>query len=198
MDEKLVSRWWKILLHVDHDILGDSSMPFVNMGECIEHFRLALPELPKPSPDRGGDKKLPEPGFDNLTQPILVTLRRVVFSNGDKTFTSAWAEKLLRYGEVRFSSLSSRARRKWGTRQTARLNFLQLAAFLLDYGAQQGDLRFLNITLKFIDQKWLFNIRSIKRCLRGNRETALAALFQIRILLMTETIIDKYKVGKNR
>jgi hypothetical protein len=195
MDNKLLSQWWKTLLHLDDDLLHDPSMPLVNMDRCLEHFHLALPALSIPKPDKTDVKALPEPGFENLTLSILDHLRKSQYAGREKPITAAWAEKLLRFCEIRSSSLSARARKKWENHQSARLNFLQVTTFLLDYGIQQGDLRFFNITLKLINQKWLFNPRGILRGLRGNRKTALAALFQIRILLLSEYLIDTWKAG---
>jgi hypothetical protein len=195
MDNKLLSRWWKILLHLEDDLLHDPCMPLVNLDSCLEHFHLALPALPIPKPDSTDGKELPEPGFENLTLSILDHLRKSHYAGLEKPVTAAWAEKLLRFCEIRSSSLSTRTRRKWGNHQIARLNFLQVTTFLLDYGKDQGDLRFLNIILKLTNQKWLFNTRGIIRGLRGNRETALAALFQIRILLLSEYLIDTWKAG---
>lgn len=195
MDNKLLSRWWKTLLHLDDDLLHDPCMPLVNLERCLEHFHLALPALQIPKPDKKDVKELPEPGFENLTLFILDYLRKSHYAGREKLVTAAWAEKLLRFCEIRSSNLSARARKKWGNHQSARLNFLQVTTFLLDYGIQQGDLRFLNITVKLTNQKWLFTPRGIIRGLRGNRETALAALFQIRILLLSEYLIDTWKAG---
>jgi hypothetical protein len=190
LDNKLLSCWWKILLHMDDAVILGDKMPFAGMELCLEHFRLPLPAVPQFEMVKPTGKDLPEPSFENLTIFILTDLRKSIYLRLNRTLTSAWAEKLLRFCEIRLSSLETRARRKWGDIQNARLNFLQVAAFLLDYGMQTRDLRYLNTVLKLCDQKWVINPRSIKGGLRKGGENAIAALFQIRILLLSGYALD--------
>ena len=101
MDDKTLSQWWKILLHLDDDLVNDASMPLVHMNGCLDHFRLALPELSMPKQDKTAGKALPEPSFENLTLPILNHLRKSLYFKQEKVPTAAWAEKLLRFSICR-------------------------------------------------------------------------------------------------
>lgn len=190
---KLLSHWWKIVLHLDDSDSMDTSLVLAGMEACLEHFHLPQPPIQQLEKKNIIWKDLPEPGFENLNMPVLTNLRQSLLIQKEKTTTTAWAEKLLRFCEIRLPTLKVRARRKWGDKRSARLNFLQVAAFLLDYGMQTGDLRYLNTVLKLCDQRWLVNPRTMKADLRKGGEITMTALFQIRILLQIEYALDVLK-----
>lgn len=196
LDKKQLSRWWKILLHLDDAVSMSGNLPLADMEACLVHFHLPLQALPPLEKLKWTGVNLPEPSFENLTTSLLTDLRKSVYLRQNRTLTSAWAEKLLRFCEIRLGSLKVRACKKWGNKQNARMNFLQVAAFLLDHGMQTGDLRYLNTVLKLCDQKWIINPSSIKSDLHKGREKALTALFQIRILLLSEFALNMLKEKK--
>ena len=74
------------------------------------------------------------------------------------------------------SNLEARARKKWGN--DARVNMLQVAAFLMDYGRAGCDLRYLNAVLKLADRKWLIDQGHLEQDLKRQDEVFVGALFQ--------------------
>lgn len=192
-----IKECWEIILQKDAQVLEDCRGPLVNLNDCLAHFQLApLPPL-RFDPCPVDDLNAMEPSFANLSEGILLTLRRGVYTNTDLDLAARWAEKLMRFCEVRSSTLRQRTIEKWGDLSVGRLYLLHLSSFLLDYGIFTKDGRFLNTVLKLADRKWIINGKTIKRDLKKENEIVIGALFQFRIILMTEYLIHQLRKGKN-
>ncbi|MCX7608367.1 MAG: hypothetical protein N2049_04010 [Anaerolineales bacterium] len=156
------------------------ALPFVGLEVALQFFD--LPPGPAVSVDIS-DIVLPtaSPAFKNLEADTLLILRKCLYAGKHLDLAARWAEGLMRFCEVRLSSLESRARQKWGTISAARLQLLEVGVFLLDAYFVQRDLRFLNTALKLTDQKWLFPPQPL---LAFWPQPRLAAVWQWRMSLM--------------
>ena len=196
MDDPHLTRWWKIILQRDVRDLQDSRLALMGLDQYLAYFQLPGPPPLEFKMDMSPDDHFADPGFENLTEKILVHLRQWIYAQRELDTAALWAEKLMRFCEVRYSILERRAYRKWGDKKIARSNLLQLTAFLLDYSLLTKDIRFLNTVLKLADLKWLFNIKTIKKELTQEGEQFLLALFQFRIALLSEYALSRIRRGE--
>jgi hypothetical protein len=181
-----LKRWWLLICALEPDSLADQRFPLAGLQKYSES--LDLPDLPvidfkPPLPKIAETDK---PSFLHLSEEVLLHLRLCLSSGEDIALVSDWAEKLLRFCEIRFSSLKERAIDKWGDLDSARLNLLHLTAFFLDYFNIVRDLRYLNIVLKMMDLRWIVRWSKISADLQRKDERFISALFQVRVLLMVE------------
>ncbi len=187
---ELLCECWNSLLRKDRGLLEDYRGPLVCLRDAPEYFNLPpLPTLrfdPEVAPNSPSQKA----NFKDLSEDTLLALRMNVYAEADLDTTAYWAETLMRFCEVRHSSLRKRAVTKCGNRRAAGLHLLQLSAFLLDYGLYVGDARFLNTVLKLADLAWVFRRGALVRHLDKTGTDFISALFQVRLLLITE-----YAVG---
>jgi hypothetical protein len=97
------------------------------------------------------------PSFKNLTPEILMNLRLSLTSNHEpeNATVGIWAEKLLRYCEIRQADLRNRVKEKWKKDLQARQNMSDIAGFLFEYYKSYHDIRFLNVVLKLSDKRWV-------------------------------------------
>ena len=197
MNKQLVQNCWDIIRDIEPHILNDPRLPLTHLDDCLAYFQLPLMPLAKAD---SGD--LPDvlgavaPSFKGLTDDLLVALRRDVLSGTKSSVAAQWAEKLMRFCEVRYRSLKTRSVAKCVTQDAAQLHQLQLAAFLMDQAIATRDLRLLNTVLKLADLKWILNRKTIDRNLRRKDGHCIAALFQFRIILTTESIVDRLSGGE--
>ena len=191
-----LSRWWKQIARRGIPSAAERLEPLMNIGEAAAYFDLQ----PSPRVQAGVIPPMPpgEPGFKNLSQETLLALRLNLQAQPDLDLVGLWAEKLMRYCEIHLPRLAKRASEKWGDKSGARLQVLQLASFLLDYYFHTRDLRYLNTALKLADLGWLVNPKRLARELDGEQEQFAMALFQFRILLMSEYAIERLQQGVNR
>lgn len=192
MDRQDLQFLWNILAGMDATLLADPRGPLIHLNGSEACFGLpALPELPfNPSAQLLSRVK---PSFKNLEMDNLAFLRGNLYTGMDSRITADWAEALLRFCEIQAPALKKKALEKWPEPASARLGFLQIAAFLLDYHFHSGDLRFLNTVLKLCDLTWILRAGTLRKSLRRSGPGWVAASFQVRLLLMTEYALEVSK-----
>jgi hypothetical protein len=168
----------------------DFRNPLKYIDPFLDHFGLELLTSGKES-KAALDISALEPGFKALTHETLLTLRENAYSHKHPQLTGVWAEKLMRFCEVRLASLRARGIEKCKSLAEAKLLYLHLAAFLLDYWMLTGDPRYLNTALKLADLRWIVDRRTLIHRLRGSRNEIIGALFEFRVLLNCEYAMDK-------
>lgn len=93
--------------------------------------------------------------FKNITNLDLSLLRNYVYKNKNKDLI--WCEKIIRFIEIRMSSIDERLKLNFKTK-TERLLFKEhLISFLLEVFYYTRDIRFLNTALKLLKTKRLSN-----------------------------------------
>jgi hypothetical protein len=117
------------------------------------------------------------PSFRDLTPEILSALNESVDdATGGRilpvSVVVAWAEKLLRYCEIFQSTLKRRFLEKWRGREEASHRACEMTAFFLAYYKSSRDLRFLNVSLKLADARWI----CVSVEIRAELEAEVAAL----------------------
>ena len=187
---------WDEISKLNSHLLSNPYAPLIGLDDALHDFGLTpLPES-EYNPEISPLIHTQQPSFKYLTEEILISLRNCLYNQSEMDTVSIWAEKLLRFCEIRFASLKKRAHEKWGDRQVTQLNMLHLSAFLLDYFAHSNDLRFLNTVLKLADIGWIIKIKSIYRGLSATNDHILNNLFQFRILLLTEHALNQLSQGE--
>ncbi len=195
MKSKPIRDYWTIIAQKDRSELDHYLKPLSHLEKFLAAFELAVnqPDLNLVAPaQKIGDVK---PAFKNLTDEILLQLRYNVYAQKEPEQVSQWAEKLMRFCEVRYHELKKRSLAKIGNAQAARLHFLHLMVFLMDYGVFTGDPRYLNIVLKLSEQRWAFEEARMGKELKHSGSQLLAGLFQFRIFLLTEYALNQISKG---
>ena len=193
MSDVVIEECWNIILNSDKKRLEDSRWPLAGIEDYLAYFDLSPMPALKATIDNGPDIRSLEPAFKNLTEEILLSLRRRIYARTELEAVAIWAETLMRFCEVRFTSLRKRAMDKWKEDAAARLNMLHLSAFLMDYCVLVRDTRFLNTVLKLSDLEWVFRRRLKSDLMKGEN---IPALFQFRVALMMEYVIRQLEQGK--
>jgi hypothetical protein len=186
MKLEILKEWWDSILEKESILPKQQGGPLVNLRESERYFSLqplAQQGFPNPVQLHFPSKA---PAFKNLSPNDPADLRWCVYVGEKLPDVSLWAEKLMRYCEINHSILRKRALSKCGDSRSAQLEMLQVGAFLLDFYYFSGDARFLNTVLKLCDLNWVVNERSILRNLRSGGPELTPALFQVRLLLMSE------------
>lgn len=195
MYDGVIRDCWKVILQKDIRLLNDARLPLINIQDYLAYFKLSsLPSMELKT-DAAPDIHSTEPGFANLTDEILLGLRYHIYAGTELETVAGWAEKLMRFCEIRYATIKQRSLEKWNDPVSAQLGMLHLSAFLLDYALCANDVRFLNTVLKLADLKWIMNTRAIKKKLSDGKDL-ISALFQFRILLMTEYAMDRLRNGR--
>jgi len=191
MTASFIQDCWRIICDQDIHILTNHYYPLYHMDQYLDCFDLKpllLPEIHA--------KNLPDihsimPCFKDLNDTILFSLRHNIYTQTHLNSVEKWAEKLMRFCEIRYSDLKKRAIKKCKNKSAAQLHILHLATFLMDHSILKRDIRLLNTVLKLSDLKWLIHTKTlINKLDQKNHETSIA-LFQFRIILMTEYCILK-------
>ena len=182
MDHSQLKQWWGVICELRPQALADARRPLHGIEQELAEFGLSLLELPT-----AAGSSLPlatelKPSFKNLSDAVLLALRDC---KTDPQIVSLWAETLMQFCEIKLSSLKSLAKGKWGAAE-ARGNMLHLMTFFLDCGRAADDPRFLNIVLKLLDFRWIVDGQAWERDLKQGGDAALSALFQFRLLLLSE------------
>ncbi len=190
-NKKLVRQWWERVLALHIQDLEHDRGPLIHLEECYPLFDLQ--PLPALRFEVESDAQMipVEPSFKHVTQQALVCLRKELYETKNTGRVSLWAEKLMRFCEVRYGDLYQRARQKGLNKTEAQLLFLQIAAFLLDFYRASGDLRFLNTVLKLSDLGWILQPRKIAKQLGQTGVSVLIALFQIRLIIISEYAMQR-------
>lgn len=189
--KKLVRQWGERVLTLRIQDLEDDRGPLIHLEECYPLFDLQpLPVLRFEV--KSGAQVIPvEPSFKHVTPQALVYLRKELYETENTERVSLWAERLMRFCEVRYGDLYQRARQKGLNKTEAQLLFLQIAAFLLDFYQASGDLRFLNTVLKLNDLGWILQPRRIAQQLGQTGVSVLIALFQVRLIIVSEYAMQR-------
>lgn len=196
MNDTIIRDCWKIILQKNPALLDDSRLPLINIDNYLAYFSLSLLQQIEIKTDIVPDICSNEPSFKNLTDEILLWLRHHIYFQTELGVVAVWAEKLMRFCEVRYSTLKKRSIEKWNNKTVAKLHLLHLTTFFLDYAIYTKDIRFLNIALKLADLKWIINRKIIKENLSGDDKDIISALFQFRIVLMIEYAMNQISKGK--
>ena len=192
MEVKEIQEYWEIIRsneHTDHYL-----KPLSHLQKYLTAFKITVPDehLNLTEAPQEIDAK---PAFKNLTDEVLLRLRYAIYYQMETELLSQWAEKLMRFCEVRYHELKKRTIAKLGNPLAARLHFLHLMVFLMDYGLFSRDARYLNLILKLIRQHWVFKEdRTEKELKQGNSEL-LAGLFQFRLLALKEYALEQISKG---
>ena len=198
MADSTVKDCWDAIQRNVGTALFEYPWPLSNIQDCLRHFD--LPPLPSAASDIKGipDMGPAEPSFGNLTDDALIWLRQQIYADAQMERVASWAEKLMRFCEIRYSVLKKRSLVKCGCRARARLHLLHLSIFFLDYGLRVKDLRFLSTALKLADMKWLTNPATLAKRLKNNNRNIVAALFEFKMMLITGHALDDLRAGGAR
>jgi hypothetical protein len=196
MNDSVIKDCWNVILQKDSRLFNDSRLPLFNIHDYLAYFK--LPPLPpmEMKMDAATDIRSTEPGFSNLTDEILIGLRCNIYAGTKLDTVALWAEKLMRFCEIRYATLKQRSVEKWNNPTSAQLHLLHLSVFFLDYAVCANDARFLNTILKLADLKWVIHTKTIKQKLSSVDQDFVSALFQFRILLITEYAMEQLRKGR--
>ena len=181
MNENTIKKMWSEICGLSNEKLSDPRLPLEHIDEYLRYFGLEPLQSGRKRFEKDSDIFKKDPSFKELNHEILLDLRYCLYTGESLDATALWAEKLLRFCEVRLSSLRKRAIEKCASQKEGQLLVLHLAAFLFDYGAHTNDLRYLSTVLKLADQKWILDSRTISRLLHGDPDEVACGLFQFRI-----------------
>jgi hypothetical protein len=190
-ERSMLQSWWETILKFETSIQESNADALVNMHGCetILGFKslplFSFPDLPT------SELFTRRPAFKNLEFSDILFLRKSLQAGDSVEELSQWAESLLRFIEINLGSVIKKARVQFGSSHTAQQAILQLSAFLLDFYYETGDLRFLNATLKMIDLTGLVTVKKISNDLKKQGKEHLAALYQVRLLLMVEAALQQ-------
>jgi hypothetical protein len=192
MSASSLQQLWLKICELSPKCLNDPRLPLEHLDEALRYFELEPLQSGRKRFVKGSPIFIKDANFKDLQHEDLIDLRYCLYTGEALDTANVWAEKLLRFCEVRLNSLRQRATEKCGNLNDGRLLVLHLAAFLLDYAGFSRDLRYLNTVLKLLDQKWLFDERSIQSHLSGQTSTA---IFEFRLLLVTESMLARLESG---
>jgi len=167
--------------------------PLDHLEACVEHFGLAPLPLEKEPLE---DVQIPStsPSFKSANDEVLLLLRLQTYARGVTPVVEAWAEKLLRFCELRRRNLEARTLAKVQDRAAARAFILHLGVFLLDFAEASQDYRFLNTALKLTDQRWLARRgKPLADALRTAGPGDATPLLRFRLLVTSECLIDRLR-----
>lgn len=195
--ENTIKDLWRSIGALTDAQLNDPRLPLEHLDAPLRYFGL--------DPLQSGRKRFikesqvftKDANFKDLRHEDLLDLRYLLYTRESSETAAFWAEKLLRFCEVRLNSLRQRSKEKCGNLYEGKILVLHLAAFLLDYAEFSHDLRYLNTVLKLLDQNWLFDARSIQTRLRGKPDQVAAALFEFRLLIVTESMLNRLERGES-
>jgi hypothetical protein len=186
MNESDLKALWASIQFLEVDKTGGDLHPLEHLEPCLAAFGLEPIVLPTMELKAAPEMFSKDASFKESSHAVLLSLRQCLYEAKGMPTVANWADKLMRFCEVRLSSLRQRALEKCGNSADAGLLMLHLSAFLLDYALYSKDTRYLNTALKLADLHWVVNERSIPRKLNGNPKDVTSALFQFRVLLMIE------------
>jgi hypothetical protein len=192
--EKITGLWLKIQ-QIDPKLISEFGQPLNHLEAASAYFE--LPPLPLPEFNYHLTEIIDQakPSFRDLTGDILNTLLWNLHNQTDISTVALWAEKLLRFCEIRLPTLKKRAFNKWVSRQKVNELMLRLTSFLLDFYFFSLDLRYLNTVLKLSDLKWITDHARIQSKLSFTDQRLEFALLEYRILLLNTYALQTLVVG---
>ncbi len=174
----------------------DHRGPLVNADKVAKLYNCSLPsETQLIYTDFKEDILKTQPGFANLKIEWLPMLRSALYSEKHIDLVTEWSEKLMLFCEIRIKSLWKTALGKWGNNKKAvSSGLLHLASFLLDCHFCFNDVRYLNVVLKILDIKKIFNPKNLKKNITSpSPDDFINGLFVFRLLLLSEYALDNIK-----
>lgn len=188
--------WWKEILQEQEWIQKDARVPLLDLDKYVDRCQLS-PLLPMELNIAPFSlTEIGPPAFKDLTEEIVLGLRLNLHDQKDLDIIAVWAEKLMRFCEIRYRTLKKRAIKKCGDLPAARLHLLHLTVFFLDYCLYTKDLRFFNVVLKLLDLPWLVRQKEISTLLKKGSESTVCAVFQFRVLLIREYVVESLYRGE--
>lgn len=191
MNDNDINALWASIQMMGSEKVATELSPLEHLAPCLNAFGLQTMDLPAIDWQVEPDMLAKEASFKESSHAILLSLRRCLYAGKEMETVRNWAEKLMRFCEVRLPGLHKRAIEKCGNPASANLLVLHITAFLADFALASRDLRFLNTALKLTDLNWVINERSIARKLNGCPSDLDSALFQFRVLLSIEYAITE-------
>lgn len=184
---------WQALRQMDPSLLQHRLRPLDHLEACVEHFGLAPLPLEK-GPLEGVEIPSTSPSFRGVNDDVLLFLRLQTYARGVTPFVEAWAEKLLRFCELRRRNLEARTLAKFQDRAVARVHILHLGVFFLDFAEASQDCRFLNTALKLADLRWLAHGgKPLEEALRTAGPGDATPLLRFRMLVTSEWLVDRLR-----
>ena len=190
MTDTILRDCWTIICKKDAEFLATEYQPLSHIDPYLTHFDLSPIPMPAVMENGWASMGFVEPSFKDLTDDILYSLRNQIYTQMEPELVANWAEKLMRFCEIRYRTLKRRSLEKCKSRTAAQLHVLHLAAFLMDQSNATKDLRFLNTVLKLLDFRWVLEKDLLPKELGDATSRRSLALFQFRVLLTTEYAID--------
>lgn len=148
------------------------------LNDCAAPLGLSpIPNLPERY--RTEPRTFPQsPGFSHFSTDRVLPLKAGLWASQEfRTQTLAWAEKLMRFCEVRYAELPARAREKWRSKREWRRGLVELVVLFLEGHRATGDLRYFNTAIK---------LQELRIGPPSFREETEAAVLLLRAALQTE------------
>jgi len=196
MSNTIIKDCWNVIQKKEKVFLVYGYQPLSFIDDYLSYFELPLlPGLNIKSVALT-DINSTDPSFKALTDDVIYSLRHHIHSKTKLNTVDKWAEKLMLFCEVRYSTLKKRSIGKCKTKVAAQLHILHLACFFMDQSFSSKDRRFLNIVLKLADLEWVLNKKKNLSIIIDKNNDLNSALFQFRIMLMIEYAINQLKEDK--
>jgi len=196
MGNTIINNCWNVIQKKEKVFLVNNYQPLSFIDDYLSYFDLPLLPGLNIKSEALTDINSVDPSFKALTDDIIYSLRHHIYTKTKIDIVDKWAEKLMRFCEVRYSTLKKISISKCETKVAAQLHILHLACFFMDQSFSTKDIRFLNIVLKLADLEWVFNKRENVSALIEKNNDLNSALFKFRIILMIECAINKLQEGK--
>ena len=120
MNESVIHEIWQAISNLPPERLNDPLLPLEHLDESLRHFQL--------EPVQSGRKRFvkesqvftKDANFKDLRHEDLLDIRYLLYTGESIETAAIWAEKLLRFCEVRLNSLRQRAAEKCGSLREGR------------------------------------------------------------------------------
>ncbi len=196
MDKDKTLKYWQKICRLKPNLIDQFGFPLTNFNPGGKYFNLSSLNLPDFEFQLSDEISKAQPSFKEVTDDILMELTLKLQRQTDMDCVSLWAEKLMRFCEIRLPTLRKRAFTKMGSRIGAKNHLLRIASFLLDFYFSTQDLRYLNTVLKITDQKWIANSQKLGSGLTFKDQRLEIALYEFRVLLLTTYALDALAAGE--
>ncbi len=171
--------------------------PLYNIEQYLAYFE--LPPLQETTKSRHVLEEIQsvKPSFRKLTNDVVFSLRQHIYTQTDLTTVDKWSEKLMRFCEIRYSTLQGRVLKKCKTASAARLLILHMSSFFIDQHLSTKDIRPLNTALKLGELRGQASKKTIVDMIFTSNNIA-HILLQFRVSLATEYALSKLSGGQTR
>jgi len=190
MDDALISKWWSSIQSLEKNVLEENASSLCDLHNSEQILDLQpLPELQFPV-IQSSDLFSRKPAFKHLMRPDILFLRKCILSKVNTSELTAWVEFLLRYLEINRPSIIKKARLQFGSTASGRMALLELTALMLDVYFEWGDLRYLNLALKFMDMPGIFSLGSVSKKLITQNKKLPLILIRVRLMVLRQAAIE--------